>query len=267
MLLRLITAAIGVPLTGLMLWIGSPILSIGIAIVAGLGTIEVCRITQKRGRRPIPIVAAIWAISFVAIGHSFVEIEPLHRIKFLVVVALTAYLAWQTRQAMGRVALSHWVDTFVTSLYPGIFLAIVPALRSIDKGFEWMVVLIAVCFAADSGSYIGGQFIGKTPFFRSISPNKTVEGAATGLILAIATCSFLVITLDLSDSLMFGILLGFTMGIFCHFGDLVESKLKRWGGVKDSGNVLPGHGGILDRIDSIVFNLMLVYPVALWSIQ
>jgi phosphatidate cytidylyltransferase len=126
-----------------------------------------------------------------------------------------------------------------------------------DLGWVYPVVLIASIWINDTMAYIVGSFIGKTPF-SSISPKKTWEGTAGGAILA-------VITVTLAGHFVFGlndvvtlIALSSIGAIFGTAGDLLESKLKRMAGVKDSGNIMPGHGGFLDRFDS----LLLATPFA-----
>jgi phosphatidate cytidylyltransferase len=126
-----------------------------------------------------------------------------------------------------------------------------------DLGWVYPVVLIASIWINDTMAYIVGSFIGKTPF-SSISPKKTWEGTAGGAILA-------VITVTLAGHFVFGlndvvtlIVLSSIGAIFGTAGDLLESKLKRMAGVKDSGNIMPGHGGFLDRFDS----LLLATPFA-----
>ena len=120
-------------------------------------------------------------------------------------------------------------------------------------------VLLLVTFATDAGAFFVGKAIGKTSLAPSISPSKTWEGAVGGVLVAIGASMGVIYALSLDVVLWYAILLGALMGIVGQVGDLVESRLKRIAGVKDSGRFLPGHGGLLDRLDSIVFNLVVVY--------
>ena len=116
-----------------------------------------------------------------------------------------------------------------------------------------------VTFSSDTGAFFVGKTIGKRPFAPAISPNKTWEGAIGGFIAAILVAFIAAWALDIDVDLPLIVVLGALMGVVGQAGDLFESKLKRLAGVKESGRVLPGHGGVLDRLDSIVFNLELVY--------
>ena len=100
-----------------------------------------------------------------------------------------------------------------------------------------------------------------------ISPGKTWEGTAAGLAAAAAACAALAASLGLPLALPFAASLGVVLGFVAILGDLAESALKRYCGVKDSGALVPGHGGVLDRLDSIVFNLPLVYHLIAWTVQ
>ena len=142
-----------------------------------------------------------------------------------------------------------------------------PILRGIGQGTLWVLVTLTVTFAVDTGALYAGKKFGKNLMVPSISPSKTWEGAVAGFILSIVLTPMLVIFLDLIDSLYLALGLGFLIGIVGQLGDLAESKLKRVAGFKDSGVLMPGHGGVLDRLDSVVFNLALVYYFVIWTIQ
>ena len=268
MMLRLATAAVGIPVLALFIWAGAPAFSALAAAAAAVGAWEVCRMAAERDRRPVVVVAVVWSVALVAVGHVLSEeMTGAGTTKALVVIVATAYIAWQSRTARGRVALADWRDTATAALYPGALLALAPPLRALDHGLEWVVLLVVVTFAADTAAYLGGRAIGRTPLAPSISPGKTREGAVAGLLGAAVACVALVLALDLDASRSLALLLGLLMGVVGQLGDLAESRLKRWADVKESGWMIPGHGGVLDRLDSIVFNLALVYPFILWGVQ
>jgi phosphatidate cytidylyltransferase len=112
-----------------------------------------------------------------------------------------------------------------------------------------------------------GRYFGKTPLAPNTSPGKTIEGAVGGIFGALLTSLATITIFDLETHPLGGITLGILIGITAQGGDLLESKIKRHFDVKDSGWIIPGHGGILDRLDSIVFNLVLVYYFILWATQ
>lgn len=116
---------------------------------------------------------------------------------------------------------------------------------------RWILVLLAGVWGFDTGAYLVGRAIGRRPFLPWISPKKTLEGVLGGLV--VATAAVALVLLATSDNPLEAIVLGPLLGVAAQAGDLAESLLKRAAGVKDSGTLLPGHGGILDRIDSILF--------------
>ncbi len=131
-------------------------------------------------------------------------------------------------------------------------------LANLSQGLTYTILTFLCIWAADIGAYIIGKFFGKTRL-SDISPKKTVEGAVFGItasvIVALAGAYFL----DLPNYFITGLALGLLIGIASLLGDLTESMLKRDAGVKDSGQLIPGHGGILDRTDSYIFTAPLVY--------
>ncbi|AQQ53726.1 phosphatidate cytidylyltransferase [Planococcus lenghuensis] len=128
-----------------------------------------------------------------------------------------------------------------------------------NAGLEYIVYALLVVWSTDSGAYFTGRKIGKRKLWPQISPNKTIEGFIGGIVWAVAAALLLDWFVDLEGSVL--ILVGVTIAAasFGQLGDLVESALKRHFGVKDSGTILPGHGGMLDRFDSLLFVLPLLH--------
>ena len=161
--------------------------------------------------------------------------------------------------ATGYAKASNAGLTLAAVLYPGALLAHAPLLRGGEQGLEWIVLLLVVTFSTDTGAFFVGKAIGKRPLAPTISPNKTWEGAIGGFVAAILAAFIAAWALNIDADLPLIAVLGALMGVVGQAGDLFESKLKRLADVKESGRLLPGHGGVLDRLDSIVFNLALVY--------
>ena len=119
-----------------------------------------------------------------------------------------------------------------------------------------MLVIPWVC---DSAAYFGGKALGKHKFAPAISPKKTWEGAVFGMIFSAVAGLVFAFTLLKNESVLFVVLVAFIDGIFAQFGDLIESLIKRGAGVKDSGNLIPGHGGLFDRTDSLLVSAVVVF--------
>jgi phosphatidate cytidylyltransferase len=180
------------------------------------------------------------------------------------VVALVGAATLFLRRLPGRLEVKSLAATVVAAFYPAAPLSLVLLIRDLDQGFEWVILLVTVTFIADSTALILGKSFGRYLLARAISPAKTWEGAAGNLLAAIVTTVAVVTFLSLGITFIEAVLLGILLGVAGQVGDLAESAAKRWAEVKDSGSLLPGHGGVLDRLDSIVFNIPLVYYFSIW---
>ncbi len=158
----------------------------------------------------------------------------------------------------------HLGVVFFGFLYLPLLLAHLCLLRELAFGREWIFLVLVVIMAGDTAAYFTGSAIGRRKLYPAISPNKSIEGAAGGLagslLGAFAASLTFFPALTVSDVLFFGLLVGAAGQV----GDLFESMLKRSYGVKDSGTIIPGHGGILDRLDSLLFAFPLAFYYALW---
>lgn len=130
-------------------------------------------------------------------------------------------------------------------------------LRSVPGGLDYVLFLFIVTWVTDTGAYFGGRLLGGPKLAPIISPNKTISGAVTGLALAFIAGAFFPLThdphvKDLSDSPTFYMIAALMIGVIVVSGDLLESACKRYFGFKDSGGLIPGHGGILDRLDGLL---------------
>ena len=133
----------------------------------------------------------------------------------------------------------------------------------IPNGFGWLLTALAVTWANDTVAYVAGVTVGRHKFMPSVSPNKTWEGTMGGLAAAALTGALSFVYL-LQLSALHGALLGLAAGVAGIAGDLSESFLKRQVDVKDASALIPGHGGVLDRLDSLLFAAVVVYYYAVW---
>ncbi len=144
-------------------------------------------------------------------------------------------------------------------LYIPVMLSFAVLIRDGADGMLWFFMVLAVVFAGDIGAFYAGSYLGKHKLCPSVSPGKTIEGAIGGLLANVFVGSVIRIIflprLDFGPAILFFLCLGAAGQI----GDLFESEFKRVAGIKDSGNILPGHGGVLDRIDALLFALPVAY--------
>lgn len=260
MAVRIASAVVGLPLLIMIVWAGLPWFSALAAAAAGIAALELCHMARRWGGRPFTPIAVASAIALVAGGHFLADAPSVWTraapgVGVVACMAL-AWLLWSPRAGTGLPALGV---TAGAALYAGGFLFHAPLLRALDQGREWVLLMLLVTFATDTCAFFVGRAIGRRPLAPGISPSKTVEGALGGVAGAVGAGVGAVLLLDMSAGLARALALGAVMGIVGQLGDLAESRLKRLAEIKDSGWLVPGHGGILDRLDSIVLNLLVVY--------
>lgn len=149
-------------------------------------------------------------------------------------------------------------------VYVPVLLSHAILLRALPSGHAWIFLVLLVVMASDSMAYFVGRKIGKHRLYELVSPKKSIEGSIGGLLGGVAgavICKFWFFqVLDVVDVLVIGL----GVGVFSQLGDLVESLFKRSFDVKDSGSLIPGHGGLLDRLDSLLFAFPVTYYYAVW---
>jgi phosphatidate cytidylyltransferase len=266
---RVITAAIGVPLIILAIWFGDPWISIFIAAAALAGTYEFYRMANFDRREPLLYLGLLWTLALVLSPHYQNSNHLPVAITAAILVSLICLLL---RPSRGR-AFNQWAWTIAGALYIGWMLSYWLELRGLGDGRNWVYLAMLTTFANDTGAYFIGRARGTHKMAPAISPAKTWEGAIGGLVGAVAGAAVIatvlkLISADLGAPFAFRywqiIVLGLLVGLSAQLGDLVESLLKRQMGVKESGSLLPGHGGVLDRFDSLIFVGAVVYYYVIW---
>ena len=264
---RLLAAAVGVPVVLLAVFGGVPGV-VGIALAAALAAgYELGNLSRQSGVSrviataiPLLLVAATSVFALSSPAGDPVQAGVIVASAVLAAAAvLFALTAIPRGTSLSRVGL-------LAAVYFGVLLAHAPALARFEDGREWVLIAVLGTFAADTGAYAVGSLIGRHKIAPRISPAKSLEGLAGGMLSSAGAVAALVAIVDPGMAVWAGALLGLAMGIAATGGDLVESWLKRRADVKDSGRLIPGHGGILDRIDSLAPNLAVVYLAALWAV-
>jgi len=255
---RVITALWGIPLLIAAVWFDDQPLhwfTLLVAIWGLLAVFEFYRLVNASKVPPLTYFGLIWTLLFILSPHfNYGFITPL-----LLTSAVILSLFWLLRQPQKEGAFIGWAWTMAGILYVGWLLSYFVALRGLDNGREWVFLAMFATFGSDTTAFFVGRALGKHHLAPRISPGKTWEGAIAGVLGSIIVSLVLVNLFSLPLNYGWTILLGLLVSVFGQLGDLVESLLKRNMGVKDSGRLIPGHGGFLDRIDSVVFAGIVVY--------
>ena len=255
---RILTALAGIPLFLGALWIGGWVFVTLMLVVALAAQSEMIKLIQVRGT-----AADLW-ISLLAGAAVFARFyAPQGWV--IAIVAACVMLGWTLRKPVTD-AVERVSGGIASLVYPVLLLSLFVDIRlqaheawGQTDGFMLTLMLMVLIWATDSGAYYTGKSIGKRPFAPSISPNKTWEGTLGGLTLAVLVAvSFKLWLLPMLGWVDVAVLAAIG-GFWGQLGDLLESSLKRSAGVKDSGSFLPGHGGALDRFDSLIFSAPLYW--------
>lgn len=249
-------------LIAFLLWSGPFFFGLVLAVVAMLGLHEFYAMAFA-GRRRGETFFAIGAGGVLA-GLFYWQQPLLLQVALAAAILACATLYLARYQDLTRVA-GDLSLTVLGLLYLPLLLGHLTLLRQLPHGREWVFLVLVIIMIGDSAAYFVGSALGKRRLYPAISPKKSVEGALGGLagsVLGALACRLIFFpALGVLDCL----LLGAGLGLFGQVGDLFESMLKRAFGVKDSGTLIPGHGGLLDRLDSLLFAFPPAYYYALWA--
>ncbi len=255
------------------IWLGLP----GIAILAiaggAIGGSELDRMMRPTGSRSggariislamgpaVLVYISTWMLSD---GRISGDIFPITLGIIFSLALLLRGTATLGRSSSKRKA-SDW-HYWLFAAYVGLALAHAPALVEINQGRELILLAILTTFATDSVALFVGVSIGRHRLAPKISPKKSWEGAIGGVIGGVIAAIVIDVAFDIPFATLTAGILGAALGVTGVVGDLYESWIKRRAGVKDSGVLIPGHGGILDRLDSVIPNIAVVYWAAVWS--
>lgn len=259
---RVISALIGIPVLIFTVYHGGLLFLGLVAVLAFLGLNEFYGLVQKKG-------IVLSKVLFITNGLIFIFL-PLTNIPnsflfdFFLFYVLISTLVTELFKSETKNALLNTSLTFLGVIYVGWLSAHLVYLRNLPGGFFYVILVLLVTWANDTGAYFVGINLGKRKLCPHISPNKTVEGALGGLICSLIAAlitglwinSLLsVVNFSLGQLLLLGLLISFA----AQLGDLAESLFKRDAGLKDSSNLIPGHGGVLDRFDSLLLAVPVVY--------
>ena len=236
---------------------------VGMFAVACWAAFEFSRLMSQGGHRPsLAFLVAVEAVFFLdaawPVGQA---LQPALLAVMLVTISIQLFRKDLTQPTV------DWALSLAGGVYFGWLLVHFVYVRQLPGGLAWILSALLVTWACDSGAYFVGRAIGRHKLYPRLSPGKTWEGIAGGVgggLLAGALVGCLSEHFLGSIGLLPGVALGLMVSIVSPIGDLVISMMKREVGAKDSGSVIPGHGGVLDRTDSLLFVVTATFYLATW---
>jgi phosphatidate cytidylyltransferase len=256
---RVATAAVGIPLLLLVVWAGGGWLAGVVAVAVAIAVLEL-QSARSALRTPQAVLAAAIAVALPLLALAEIDWQPWFAAG--VVGALLAVLGFrQPPQAFGG-----WPWAVAAVLYLGGLASHFVLVRELPDGRDWLLVVLFTVWTTDTGAYFVGRAIGKHRMAPAVSPGKTWEGTVGGQIAGLAAVAVLDAVLDLPLGLADVVALGVLLPAVGQIGDLAESWLKRRLGIKDSGFLIPGHGGLADRLDSLLFAAPALYYFVQWIV-
>jgi len=275
---RVVSAAVLLPIVAGVVWWSVWAVAAVVALAMVLGLVELYGALRQGGYRPrLAVGLACALLLMLAIAfRSFLMFDPLFP---AITIAIVGSLIAQLTRHQEEGALASWALTLAGALYLSWLFSHFILLRALDiplrpgwltplnlgiePGAAWIYFVLAITWIQDTAAYFAGKNLGRHKMAPVLSPKKTWEGAAGGLLGSVVAGMFCVPLLGLPITLAQAGLLGLVGGIAGPLGDLAESMIKRQVGLKDAGNLIPGHGGILDRADSVLFTGPVLYYLIL----
>jgi len=260
---RIVSAIIFIALWVIILVVNNPIFDTAVvALLALIATYEYNKAFKNIGYNPISWIGYLGCLAIFLMGGIIPEEYKLLIIKFVIplglISAFTYIIIGNVRRTIVDVAI-----TVFSLLYIPVMFSFMKLILAMEYGRFYILYVFCGAFISDTFAFLIGSRFGKTKLAPDISPNKTVEGSIGGICGVIL--SFVLLTLlgnlklGIYGNIFYWILVGIAASVAGQFGDLTASAIKRYCKIKDFGNIMPGHGGILDRFDSLMFVAPIVY--------
>lgn len=264
MLIRIVSAIVALAFFTALYWLWDVNGLLGAGLIVALGAVyEYSRLAFRPLESPVHLTTSFAVgASALLLTTVFAENAALFALALVTVIFLAIALISVRRNEDLLHASEVMSAGLVGFVYCGIFPALAIKTLNFSDGGIWFFALLAIVFAGDSCAYFAGRLFGKRKLLESVSPKKTIEGAIGGLVGSAVAGLVLGLFFLKQVPLLYFAITAVTTGFFAQMGDLFESLLKRLADVKDSGNIMPGHGGILDRIDGVLFAAPVFYLLA-----
>ncbi|WP_407400874.1 phosphatidate cytidylyltransferase [Anaerovibrio sp.] len=265
MLTRIITGIIGIVLAALVIQTGGSVFAGAVLLLAFGAWYEYCNAFKQKGYKPtlvtgMVLISIMWAGGFLG-SDGLLVFSVMFSALVIMLLTVLKHGKFDVLSAVISVAGVFYIGLpfvhLVMLRFTGEEAYISTSLGDFQLGCALVWVALIGTWASDTFAYFAGCFLGKHKLCETISPKKTIEGFIGGLIGTTASVAGLGVFFGFDVIVM--AVLGFFICIVATLGDLVESVVKRYTGIKDSGNIIPGHGGIWDRFDSVIYTVPFVY--------
>lgn len=238
-------------------FLGGNFLKYTLMVISIAGIYEFYNVCRKRKYNPVFLAGYLFCVLYYVFLSNRINYHLFFLTLGLIVMILLCIPVFSNKY--------NFIDIAITVLgfvYIPFFFSLIYMTSTVTYGkyLVWLIFISA--FVCDIAAYYTGRFFGKHKLCQRVSPKKTIEGSIGGLIGSLLCCSIfgaVIIHYNVKIDIIHFFIIGFICGIICQLGDLCASSIKRFCDVKDYSNLIPGHGGILDRFDSILFTSMTVY--------
>jgi phosphatidate cytidylyltransferase len=265
MLARILTIIVSIPIIVACTYYGGWSFFIFVTALALFSLNEFYSLMNRKGYSPSYFVGNIVTVFFT--WFTTYTLKHPHWEPYATGILTTAIIITFSAGIFLKKAQDSTVNASITLLgilYIGWMFSFLILIRELTPHGAYLFFLMIAVWACDTTAYVVGTFLGRIKLSPYISPRKTVEGAVSGFAVSVIAAA--VFSRLISMSLMHGIILGVIIGIVGQISDLVESLIKRDAGVKDSSNMIPGHGGFLDRMDSFILAAPIMYYYISWFV-
>lgn len=239
------------------LFLGGIYLKYGIMILSLLGMYEFYKVVKSKNIQPITVAGYLLCIVYYIMLNKTID----YRISFFLLI-ITVFIIMCIPVLDTDYNFIDISITILAFLYVAVFFSFIVLVNNKTYGNYLVWLIFISSWLCDTTAYYTGKAFGKRKLCPKVSPKKTIEGSIGGMLGSTIACGvfgYVINSSGVSIPLYHFFLIGATCGVFCQFGDLTASSIKRYVGVKDYSNLIPGHGGILDRFDSILFASVVVY--------
>lgn len=267
---RMAVILVLLPLGLVAIFLGSPYYTLFITIFLGMAAWEYGRMFHIGGYQPSSALIVGGTLALIA-GRAFNGLESTPWLLSLAIFASMTYHLVMYEKGRDHAG-TDFAITISGILYFGFVGSYLLSLRYLPEGEWWLLLVLTAVWLADGGAYLIGSRWGRHKLSRRLSPKKSWEGYLAGIVFGVVGAPLLVLLFTLwlkpgtTVTPLWGVIIGLVMGIVPTLGDLGESMFKRQAGVKDSSNLLPGHGGFFDRIDSWLWAAVIGFYIITWFV-